>query len=403
MSATADSPASPPEVAASALPVEIPNFTAAFDASSTQTLVQWDSAVEPLQTDGTSAGPGISGYQVRYQRDGGPWTAWQATVDPQLLLPGGHVGEVINLELTVSDADGSVSATVDGQALSTAFTPGDSPNVACQPTDNGFPAGCIQATPDSALATPAPAAATPDSSTGVGTDASSTTGPGEYDPGPPATLTPTALGAVISGLGLFNPYRITVINNGWSTIRNAPQSYVIGSAHSSWLMNVSTTKRTRGSGRGVTTYALGSIGGDYQDRCGWLSAKNFVPTLGPNMFDLCPHNFGPTPRDFAIGLNCASCTDGTGVRTIADTQRFTNLYPNPYPVPAESGPRNPIDPVGATLKAGFLVKWRYVTTDDRWVMVRVGKRRDGFPNWVFISRAALPRHLCTRTSCTPQT
>jgi hypothetical protein len=311
------------------------------------------------------------------------------------------VGEVINLQLIASDADGNTSATADGQTQSTAFTPVDgNSNIACQPTDNGYPASCIQALPGSPGATPQQeGASTPDSATGAGTEA--TTGPAEYDPGPPVTLTPVFLGAVTSGLSLLNPFRISVINDGWSTIRNAAQSYVIGNAHNGWLMNIATTVNTSGSKSGNEVYALGAIGGDYQNRCGWVQAANFGFGVGPVIINPCPDNFGPTPKDFAIGLNCENCTDGTAVRTIADTQRFANVYPNPYPTPPEAGPRNGIDPID-TLKAGFLVRWRYVTTDDRWVMVRVGSRTDGFPNWVFIARGALPQHLCTRTSCTPQ-
>lgn len=43
------------------------------------------------------------------------------------------------------------------------------------------------------------------------------------------------------------------------------------------------------------------------------------------------------------------------------------------------------------MKTGFLVNWRYATTDDRWFVVRVGGVPRRIPNWFFIARGALPR------------
>jgi hypothetical protein len=47
------------------------------------------------------------------------------------------------------------------------------------------------------------------------------------------------------------------------------------------------------------------------------------------------------------------------------------------------------------------VKWRYVTSDREWAMVRFGTRSLGATNWFFVPLKAL-NPICHDRDCTPQ-
>lgn len=335
--------------------------------------MQWNSAVDPDLPDGT-AGSGVIGYQVRYQSLGTAWSAWQPTTYPQLLLPGGVVGQPLAVEVTASDNAGNVSASVDWQTVRTPFVPGESSNIACQPTDFGYTPECGQAI----------AAAT------GGTQ-------NEYDPGPPVSLTPLA---VLSGLGPspLGTYEISVINNGWGTIRNAAQQFVTGSVHNGSLMTLTGTPSVGLSSRGQHVFwSPGLIQGALLDTyCGWVEATNLETSIGGATLGSC----GRTTFDQASFMSTrnAKLNDGTRITTTAGSEIYLNTFPFP-PVRLPVGTRRVgVDTMGY-LPAGSTVNWRYVTTDGSFLMVRHGRRTDGHPNWIFIKRSSI-RGLCSRTTCT---
>jgi YD repeat-containing protein len=90
-------------------PTSAVNFDATYDPDSRETDIDWEGGASPNLQDGSPGAP-ITSYLVRYQRDGGTWSAEQATSSPWTTLSGSHPGEDIVIEVKAVDAAGNVGA-----------------------------------------------------------------------------------------------------------------------------------------------------------------------------------------------------------------------------------------------------------------------------------------------------
>lgn len=185
-----------------------------------------------------------------------------------------------------------------------------------------------------------------------------------------------------------------------ATIRNGPpavgQGYVIGNART-YKLNVSSawTVDVQGHDNGLD---FGYIWGNYNG-CGWVYASNLTGSQGTVANGCMGTTYVISTSSFSNGeFNCSpgTCSDGSNAHinynhtNCAATGEAGKVYANvrPWLVPAQKH-----DYYGQ-LPHGAYVKWRYVTRDGNWVMVRdpyVTSR--GFTStasdWYFVRRQCL--------------
>lgn len=99
--------------------VSATNFGIAFEPTSSETHVEWDPGSDPQLADSTP-GAGIASFRVRYQRDGGGWSAWSTADLPSLVLPSSQSGEVVDIEVQAYDGAGNGGVISSATMTSTA-------------------------------------------------------------------------------------------------------------------------------------------------------------------------------------------------------------------------------------------------------------------------------------------
>jgi hypothetical protein len=177
-----------------------------------------------------------------------------------------------------------------------------------------------------------------------------------------------------------------------ATISYAPNSFVIGNAYPGWTDEIQGKAQfSRGPGNpNGAAYRWGYIFGESFDHCAWLDDG----ALGGGKHESGARCGAPqeidTPRFLATytnGEHNALPGDGsdTYMHYAGDGCTDVNGYGNvaPWRVPA-----TPTNKVGA-VPNGKLLKWRYVSRDGRWVLVRDPAPRAGEPNWYFVHRGCV--------------
>jgi hypothetical protein len=171
------------------------------------------------------------------------------------------------------------------------------------------------------------------------------------------------------------------------TISYAPNSYVIGNAYPGWTMFVQGPRQfARGPGNeGGAYYRWGFLGGSFR-RCAWIEDGN--TTGGTPADNRCGSAQQiDTPyflRTFTNGTKNNKAGDGSvthmnhGAGGCTDRKAYGNV--SPWATPAR--PANP----AIDVPDGKELRWRYVSRDGRWVMVRDPHPTAGQPNWYFVSR-----------------
>jgi hypothetical protein len=81
-----------------------------FRAASGEASVAWDASTDPALPDG-AAGSGVDHYNIQYQLNGGAWSDWVSAPDAAFVVPGGHAGDVLAVEVQSVDAVGNTSAS----------------------------------------------------------------------------------------------------------------------------------------------------------------------------------------------------------------------------------------------------------------------------------------------------
>lgn len=177
-----------------------------------------------------------------------------------------------------------------------------------------------------------------------------------------------------------------------TTISYAPNSFVIGNAYPGWTdMVQGDAQFSHGPGNEKgASYRWGYLFGENFDHCAWINTND---TTGghyqagarcgsPQEIDT-PH-FMST---YTNGEHNQLAGDGsdTYMHYSGSGCSNRNAYGNvePWRVPA-----TPDNLVG-TVPDGKLLKWRYVTKDGSWVLVRDPAPPANQPNWYFVHRGCV--------------
>ena len=177
-----------------------------------------------------------------------------------------------------------------------------------------------------------------------------------------------------------------------NTISYAPNSYVIGNAYPNWTDLIQGNPQfSKGKGNeGGAHYRWGYLFGENFDHCAWVN---------DNDVDQGTHHDGArcgdpqqidTPHFLATYTNGDHNTlAGDGSEThmhyagsgCTDRRGFGNV--EPWRVPAT--PKNEV----GTIPDGKLLRWRYVSRDGNWVLVRDPAPLANEPNWYFVHRGCV--------------
>ena len=178
-----------------------------------------------------------------------------------------------------------------------------------------------------------------------------------------------------------------------ATISYAPNSFVIGNAYPGWTDIIQgPTQNSSGPGNpNGANYRWGYLYGENFDRCAWIDDNAVDPTTTHHGGNQCG-----TPQQIDTPMFFASFTNGehnqlAGDGSIThmqydgsgctDTRAFGNVAP--WRVPAT--PANEV----WVVPNGHELRWRYVTRDGHWVLVRDPSPPAGEPNWYFVHRGCV--------------
>lgn len=177
-----------------------------------------------------------------------------------------------------------------------------------------------------------------------------------------------------------------------TTISYAPNSYVIGNAYPGWTDDVQGNAQfSKGPGNSAgVSYRWGYLFGENFDHCAWVDTDD-APTGAHKSGSKCG---GPqeidTPMfmaEYTNGDHNSLAGDGSDTHMHYAGSGCSNHdgYGNvsPWRVPA-----TPANSVGA-VPDGKLLKWRYVSKDGQWVLVRDPAPPANEPNWYFVHRGCV--------------
>ncbi|MEJ7833308.1 MAG: hypothetical protein WKF79_10355 [Nocardioides sp.] len=179
------------------------------------------------------------------------------------------------------------------------------------------------------------------------------------------------------------------VNTDYTLLRRAPRSYVIGTAYRGWTFDA--------HGPADAGYRWGRVFGDL-NTCLWIY-EGAVTGSGATS-ESCPAASVMPVSQFTNGQIGGGSDDGATVSTVAGAGCVTydgvNItgYGNvrPWEVPARAS-----RPIATSLRVGAPVRWRYVSRDGAWVMVRNPAAGDtdgvGTQGWYFLPRGCLPATL----------
>ena len=347
-------------------------------------VVSWYPALDGDLPDGTQ-GAGVTGYTVRYRRNGGAYTSPVFTAYPSVEYDGATLGESVEVELRAHDDAGNLSSTVTAQT-----TVGDTNDC-----DGSSATECQD----------------PAAGDYVDSEADPEFEMTEDDSSQRSTTTTATNSA--------KRYRLQATSDTcktlrcWTTIRNQEQSWAVGMTRLEYIdrsqmadnirVTSTITENQRSSG-----WSLGSLSW-YSGSCGWVWSRRTSDIGRPDDAE-CPDNYRPNFRNWQSkpfggyfngklvrGNNCQNasgnwrrvgkntCDHGTGLFMVRPGIQCANVYAIP------DGNTNPkckkrdiVDTIGEGEWSGYCVDWRYITRDRDWVMVRDTHRTNLRGGWVFM-------------------
>ncbi|WCB96518.1 hypothetical protein DSM104299_05277 [Baekduia alba] len=202
-----------------------------------------------------------------------------------------------------------------------------------------------------------------------------------HDPQQPTKLVKgapaSAFGGTVTPLGVQDRYTFANPRGPISLLRNTSAGYVLGSAFNGGTFDVVN----KGSG----TWYRGTIYGNYNN-CGFTLAANINPGSG-TPHSTCPTDWQADPSTFGSAFNCSGCGTGMKVSLTGAVNNFANVSPL-------TNANNPADNQ-RQLPGGTCVEWRYVTTNNQFVMARTSVADDDHGSWVFMEKTSFPNPLPT--------
>lgn len=180
--------------------------------------------------------------------------------------------------------------------------------------------------------------------------------------------------------------------NSVTTISYAPNSYVIGNAYPGWTDDVQGNAQfSKGPGNSAgVSYRWGYLFGENFDHCAWVNTDD-APVDSHKSGSKCgsPQEID-TPMfmsEYTNGDHNSLAGDGSDTHMhyagsgCTDHDGYGNVAP--WRVPA-----TPANSLGA-IPDGKLLKWRYVSRDGQWVLVRDPAPVPNAPNWYFVHRGCV--------------
>ncbi|HEY1814604.1 MAG TPA: hypothetical protein VGG74_19770 [Kofleriaceae bacterium] len=178
-----------------------------------------------------------------------------------------------------------------------------------------------------------------------------------------------------------------------TTISYAPNSYVIGNAYPGWtdvVQGPGQVSSGPGNPKGAD-YRWGYLFGENFDRCAWINNDSVAADTSKHANNDCGD-----PREIDTPFFMSTFTDGIHNDLAGDGSvthmkydgagcTDTNGYGNvePWRVPA-----TPANKVGQ-VPDGAELRWRYVSKDGDWVLVRDPSPPADAPNWYFVHRGCV--------------
>ena len=178
-----------------------------------------------------------------------------------------------------------------------------------------------------------------------------------------------------------------------ATLSYAPNSFVIGNAFPGWtdiIQGPAQFSSGPGNPNGAS-YRWGYLYGEEFDRCAWIDDGSVDPTTSHHGANDCG-----TPQQIDTAMFLATYTNGEHNQLAGDgsitymqydgsgcTDREAYANVAPWRVPATPANRLGEIPNGRELR------WRYVTRDGHWVLVRDSAAATGEPNWYFVHRGCV--------------
>ena len=178
-----------------------------------------------------------------------------------------------------------------------------------------------------------------------------------------------------------------------TTISYAPNSFVIGNAYGGWTdIDQGAPQFSHGPGNeGGAYYRWGYLYGENFDRCAWINDNDLDATTTHHGTNKCgspqeidDNYFYPT---FTNGEHNQLAGDGSITHMQYDGSGCTDKtgYGNVEPWRSPATPANPV----GVIPDGKELRWRYVTRDGHWVLVRDPAPPAGQPNWYFVHRGCV--------------
>jgi len=176
------------------------------------------------------------------------------------------------------------------------------------------------------------------------------------------------------------------VTSDYTLLRRAPASYVIGTAYRGWTVDI--------QGPAESGYRWGRIFGDL-NACLWIYAGAVAGSGSAN--ESCQDAATMPTSAFTNGVISPGADDGSSIAVVAGpgcaTYDGAHLigYGNvrPWLVPARAS-----SPIPTSLVYGSTVRWRYVSRDGAFVMVRdpASGSTDGrgLQSWFFLPRGCFP-------------
>jgi len=185
------------------------------------------------------------------------------------------------------------------------------------------------------------------------------------------TEPPAPVGIRVTGKPRLLPPPTYVVRSKWTILRNQPVGLAIGNARKGWGMEVGSPANFG--------YLSGFVRGNFR-ACAWTTSHNVVRSTGAEN-SICA-NFNPPLKSFISKLNCITCHGGTAVALTSAAEEFANFSPG-------GGPTDALRKV----PAGHCVEWRWVSVDQRMVMVKDRSFANNLGSWIFVPRSSLPAKL----------
>ncbi len=179
------------------------------------------------------------------------------------------------------------------------------------------------------------------------------------------------------------------VDTDYTLLRRGPRSYVVGTAYRDWTADV--------HGEQDSGYRWARVYGTL-NTCLWIYSGAISGSQ--TIDDSCPSaNWMPVSQ-FTNGQIGGSADDGATVATVpgagCQTWNGTHIigYGNvrPWQVPSVASAS-----LASQVAIGQTVRWRYVSRDGKWVMIRDPRAGTtdgvGQQGWYFIPRGCLPASL----------